>query len=191
MKREEAEQILAEAKCLNDGGWIQHSYNVANLAEKIAGLCYMDTNKAYCYGLLHDIGRRNGKMQSRHIIDGYKFMQSMGYHEEARICLTHTFQYKNIDAIYDSWDCEKEDVDFVKCFLENIEYNDFDRLIQLCDTVSLDSGYCYIEKKMVSSVIKFGFKDTTLQKWNAIFELKKYFDEKAGINIYTLFDKEQ
>ena len=100
MKREEAEQILAEAKCLNDGGWIQHSYNVAYLAEKIAGLCYMDANKAYCYGLLHDIGRRNGKMQSRHIIDGYKFMQSIGYYEEARICLTHTFQYKNIDAIY-------------------------------------------------------------------------------------------
>ncbi len=190
MNREMAEQILAETKALNDGGWIQHSYNVAYLAEKIAGLCNMDVDKAYCFGLLHDIGRRNGNMQSRHIIDGYKYMKSLGCNEEARICLTHTFQYKDIDGIYDSWDCEKEDIEFVKDYLDKVEFNDYDKLIQLCDAVSLANGFCYIEKKMVSAVRKFGFKDTTIEKWNAIFELKDYFDQKTGIDIYTLFDKD-
>lgn len=189
MERAEAEQILDEAKCLNDGGWINHSYNVAYLAEKIAALCNMDVNKAYCFGLLHDIGRRNGKMQSRHIVDGYKFLQSEGYYEAARICVTHTFQYKNVDAIYDNWDCENKDIDIVRDFLENIEYDEYDRLIQLCDALSLNDGYCYVEKKMVSSVMKFGFKDTTLQKWNAIFELKKIFDKKVGMDIYSLCGK--
>ncbi|MBQ9885901.1 MAG: HDIG domain-containing protein [Lachnospiraceae bacterium] len=188
MNREMAKQILAEAKALNDGGWIQHSYNVAHLAEKIAGLCNMDVDKAYCFGLLHDIGRRNGTMQSRHIIDGYKYMLSIGCNEEARICLTHTFQYKDIHGIYDNWDCEKEDIEFVENYLKSVEYNDFDRLIQLCDALSLSSGYCYMEKKMVSAVRKFGFKNTTIQKWNAIFDLKEFFDQKAGVDIYTLFD---
>lgn len=40
---------------------------------------------------------------------------------------------------------------------------------------------------MVNSVLKFGFKDTTISKWNAILELKEYFDSKTNSDVYSLF----
>lgn len=70
MDRQTAEKLIAEAKELNDGVWISHSYNVARLAEKIAEKAGIDSEKAYIFGLLHDIGRRNGIMQARHAIEG-------------------------------------------------------------------------------------------------------------------------
>lgn len=63
-----AEQLLQEAQKLNDGPWIVHSQYVARLAERIAQKAGLDSGKAYVLGLLHDIGRRNGKMEARHEI---------------------------------------------------------------------------------------------------------------------------
>lgn len=185
---EYAEQLLQEAQKLNDGPWISHSQYVARLAYRIAHQAGMDGEKAYILGLLHDIGRRNGQMEARHALEGYLFLSEIGFSEGARICLTHTFQYKDIEAIYDTWDCSEEEKQFIENYLENITYDDYDKLIQLCDALSLSDGYCYAEKKMVSSVMKFGFKETTLRKWKAILELKKYFDEKIKGDVYTLFE---
>lgn len=55
--------------------------------------------------------------------------------------------------------------------------------------MSLNDNYCYAEKKMVSSVCKFGFKDTTIHKWKAILDLKDYFDKKTGMDVYSLFEE--
>ena len=188
MDRITAEELLAEAENMNKGAWVEHSYRVARLAEMIAAKADMDSEKAYIYGLLHDIGRRNGNMQARHTIEGYKFLTHLDFGEGARICLTHTFQYKDVEAIYDTWDCTNEEKQFIAEYLKEITYDDYDKLIQLCDALSLANGYCYAEKKMVNSVIKFGFKDTTINKWEAILELKGYFDEKIGGDVYLLFN---
>lgn len=188
MNRRFAEEILLEAKKLNDGAWIQHSYCVAKLAEKIAQRSGMDSEKAYMFGLLHDIGRKNGNMQARHAIEGYKILSDIGFVEGAKICLTHTFQHKDIEAIYDVWDCSAEEKHFIKEYLSAVDFDDYDKLIQLCDALSLANGYCYAEKKMVNSVIKFGFKDSTISKWKAILSLKEYFDMKIGGDVYLLFD---
>ena len=147
----------------------------------------MDSEKAYVLGLLHDIGRRNGPMQAHHAIEGFQFLTHIGFDEGARICLTHTFQYKDVEAIYDTWDCNSEEKQFVAEYLESVTYNDYDKLIQICDALSLVSGYCYAEKKMVNSVLKFGFKDTTIEKWKAILKLKEYFDTKINGDVYSLF----
>lgn len=187
MNRQDAEKLIAEAKELNDGVWINHSYNVANLAEKIANKANMDSEKAYIVGLLHDIGRRRGTMQARHALEGYKYLTSLGFEDGARICMTHTFQHKDVNAIYDAWDCSADEKQFIKNYLDNVTYDDYDRLIQLCDALSLANGYCYAEKKMVSSVMNFGFKNTTLKKWKAILELKKYFDDIICEDVYHLF----
>lgn len=187
MNREYAEKIISEAQQLNNGAWIEHSYNVARLAEKIAEKSGMDSEKAYILGLLHDIGRRNGDMQARHALEGYNYLTSIGFEDGARICLTHTFQYKSIDAIYDNWDCTEEEKKFVESYLNTITCDDYDKLIQLCDALSLANGYCFAEKKMVNSVLKFGFKDTTINKWKAILQLKDYFDNKIDGDIYLLF----
>ena len=187
MDRKDAEELLSEAGRMNEGAWTEHSVNVACLAERIACKAGMDSEKAYILGLLHDIGRRNGNMQARHAIEGYQFLTDIGFDEGARICLTHTFQYKDIEAIYDIWDCNDEEKHFIAEYLENITYDDYDKLIQLCDALSLTNGYCYAEKKMVNSVLKFGFKDTTISKWKAILELKEYFDKKMNGDVYSLF----
>ncbi|MBQ6935142.1 MAG: HD domain-containing protein, partial [Clostridia bacterium] len=92
MNREYAERIISEAQQLNNDDWIEHSYNVARLAEKIAEKSGIDSEKAYILGLLHDIGRRNGDMQARHALEGYNYLTSIGFEDGARICLTHTFQ---------------------------------------------------------------------------------------------------
>ncbi len=187
MDRQTAEKLIAEAKELNDGVWISHSYNVARLAEKIANKADMDSEKAYVVGLLHDIGRRNGTMQARHAIEGFNYLTNIGFIDGARICMTHTFQYKDIEAVYDTWDCTAEEKQFIKNYLDNITYDDYDKLIQLCDALSLSNGYCYAEKKMVNSILKFGFKNTTVHKWKAILDLKEYFDNKIGRDLYSLF----
>ncbi len=187
MDKKSAEKLIEDARKMNDGAWIDHSYNVAVLAEKIAAKSDMDSEKSYILGLLHDIGRRNGNMQARHAIEGFRYLSAMNFDEAARICLTHTFQYKDIEAVYDTWDCTNEEKQFVAKYLEGIEYNDYDKLIQLCDALSLSDGYCYAEKKMVNSIIKFGFKDTTICKWKAILDLKQYFDGKCGEDVYLLF----
>lgn len=182
-----AEQLLQEAGKRNDGPWINHSQLVACLAEKIALKAGMNSEKAYVSGLLHDIGRRKGCMEARHALEGYLYLSELGFTEGARICLTHTFQYQDVEAIYDTWDCSEEEKQFIENYLKNITYDDYDKLIQLCDALSLADGYCYAEKKMVNSVMKFGFKETTLQKWEAILALKKYFDEKIQGDVYDLF----
>ena len=187
MDRQYAEKLIAEAKELNDGVWINHSYNVAHLAEKIASKANMDSEKVYIVGLLHDIGRRNGTMQARHALEGYNYLINIGFEYGARICITHTFQYKDVDAIYDTWDCSADEKQFIKEYLDNVTYDDYDKLIQLCDALSLANGYCYAEKKMVNSVLKFGFKDTTANKWKAILELKDYFDAIICGDVYSLF----
>lgn len=189
MDRKRAEEILLEAKKMNDGPWISHSRNVAILAEKIAERAGMNADKAYVLGLLHDIGRRNGNMQARHAIEGFRFLADLSFEEGARICLTHSFQYKNVEAIYDTWDCNRDEKDFLKEYLKAIRFSDYDKLIQLCDALSMPGGYCYAEKKMVNSVIKYGFKDTTIRKWKAILALKEYFDHKIDGDVYDLFEK--
>lgn len=189
MKRKQAEELLLEAKQMNDGAWISHSRNVARLAEKIAEKAGMNSEKAYVLGLLHDIGRRNGSTKARHAIDGFRYLADLSFEEGARICLTHTFQYKNVDAIYDEWDCTRDEKDFLKEYLKVIRYSDYDRLIQLCDALTFASGYCYAEKKMVNSVLQNGFKDTTVKKWKAILSLKEYFDHKIGGDVYDLFEE--
>ncbi len=182
---EEANQIFREACKLNEGDWIVHSQNVADLARKIAIKSGLDSEKAYILGLLHDIGRINGTMQARHALEGYRYMLNR-CEEVARICLTHTFQYKDVMGIYDTWDCLEEDIQMIKEYLEHITYDDYDKLIQFCDAVSLAKGYCVAEQKMVSSVLKFGFKETTVQKWKAILSLKGYWDNKISGNVYDL-----
>ena len=73
-------------------GLFNHSHNVATVAEEIAKKCKdLDPDKAYAYGLLHDIGRYPGDVGLNHIIIGHKLLLKEGLEDAARIVLTHTF----------------------------------------------------------------------------------------------------
>ena len=183
----EAEILLTKAEKLNYGVWVSHSKIAGFCARKIAEKCdNLDSHTAYVFGLLHDIGRREGITDMKHIIDGYNFMKSMGYNDNARICLTHSFPLKNIKSYTGQNDCTEEETKFITDFLTNTEYNDYDKLIQLCDALSLPQGATYIEKRLVDVTLRRGFNDLTIPKWKSFFELKDYFDKKTGIDIYKL-----
>lgn len=185
----DAEKLLIEAEKLNSGLWIAHNRTAGFCARAIAEKCdNLNPEYAYVLGLLHDIGRREGVTDMKHIIDGYRFLMSKGYDNSARICLTHSFPYKNINSYNGKNDCSEEETEFIQTFLENTEYDDYDRLIQLCDAISFPNGATFLEKRLVDVVMRRGFNDYTLQKWKAFFELKEYFDNKTQTDIYKILN---
>ena len=135
--REEAEKLVYEAEKLNPGPWGDHSRVAADCAEKIAGLCDgMDAEKAYILGLLHDIGRRFGVKHLGHVYDGYKYMLELGYDEAAKICLTHSFCVPDIHTYIGNFDITEEEQEELVTALKNCVYDDYDYLIQLCDSLA-------------------------------------------------------
>lgn len=182
-----AKSILKESGSLNPGPWIEHSIQVGRaaglIAEKIPGL---NSEVAEVLGILHDIGRRFGVTSMRHSIDGYNFLMEKGYEKAARICITHSFPYKNIDAVFGKWDCSEKEYKFAKEFLSSIQFDDYDKLIQLCDALALPEGYCLIEKRIVDVAMRHGLNPYVIDKWKATFGIQKYFESIIGKSIYTL-----
>ena len=185
--KKESESLINEARTLNNGKWIEHSINTGVAASIIASHTDdLDPDTCYIMGLLHDIGRRFGKMQLSHTIKGYNFMQSLGYSDIARINITHTFPIKDIDIIVAKWDCDESEVLFVKKYLDSIDtYDDYDRLIQLADYLLAQWLY-HTRKRMVDIGFRYGVCEKTLIKWKELFKLKEYFDKKIDKNIYRL-----
>jgi Predicted HD superfamily hydrolase involved in NAD metabolism len=184
----EAERLLSEAAELNPGAWVSHSEVAGNCAKIIARQAGLDENIAYSIGLLHDIGRRYGVTDMRHIYDGYTFLNELGYIDYSRVCLTHSFplECKDIACYIGTNDCTDEENSFMKDFLTNTDYDDYDFLIQLCDALAYSDGACYVEKRLVDVSIRKGFNEFTIFKWQQYLALKDYFDNKCGTDIYKL-----
>ena len=185
--RNESEALLHEAEALNPGPWVAHSLHVAEAAGAIAN-CHaeMDVETAYVLGCLHDIGRRAGVTGMRHVLDGYNYLIALGYQQAARISLTHPYPIKNADAAADLWDGSEEDFRFIQAYLDQIDYDRYDRLIQLCDSLALPSGFCLIEKRLVDVVLRYGTNSLTIPKWKAYFAIKDDFEREIGQSVYSL-----
>ena len=186
-RRETAEALLAEAGQMNPGPWIQHSENVAKAAQSIAAHHpEADAETAYILGLLHDIGRRVGVTDMRHILDGYTFLHEQGYFDAARVCLTHSYPIKPVDSTAGKWDGTPEEREFIREFIAACEFDVYDRLIQLCDALALPSGFCLIEKRLVDVALRHGFNKYTLERWRAFLEIQQQFDAAIGRSIYSV-----
>lgn len=184
-ERKEAERLLEEAELLNPGGWGNHSRVTAMCAEKIAALCEgMDAEKAYILGLLHDIGRRFGIKHLGHVYDGYHYMMELGYNEAARICLTHSFPTGSLEEYIGNFDIKKEEQEELREALARTEYDDYDRLIQLCDALAGAEGVISMEKRMADVRRRYG--SYPQEKWDANMGLKRLFEEKTGRDLYDI-----
>lgn len=184
---QQANEQLQTAYQKNPGPWVEHSRSVAENARRIAEHTdCIDPDTAYTMGLLHDIGRAAGVSGIRHIFDGYDRMIALGQPTIARICLTHSFPLKNIRAFQGSFDCSKQQLAFLQRFLDSCSYDNYDRLIQLCDALSLPSGACILEKRLVDVALRHGINDLSLEKWSAFLQLKQHFDRLYRCNLYTL-----
>lgn len=184
---EQAKAFLDDARQRNPGPWVEHSLVSAAEASHIAQYHpELDPAAGYTLALLHDIGRRSGVAHMRHILDGYYFLCDQGYPDAARICLTHSFPVKDTRTAFGNWDCSPEERQFVEGFLENTEYTLYDKLVQLCDYLSLPSGFCPVEKRMIDVALRYGANEYAVKKWKAVFEIKEGLEKTIGRSIYSV-----
>lgn len=187
--REEAEKLLREAEQCNPGPWGNHSRVAAHCAERIAeASADLDAEKAYVFGLLHDIGRKFGVRHLGHVSDGYSYMMSLGYDEVAKICLTHSFPNRTIDEYVGKFDTSDEELELIRTSLAKVVPDEYDSLIQLCDSLAGSEGVMEIEARMEDVRRRYG--SYSQAKWDANMALKAYFEAKTGRDIYEVVDKE-
>lgn len=184
--KKDAMNELKIAEKMNPGLWVKHSENVAKAAKIIAEHCKLDGEKAFSCGLLHDIGRRTGVSAVRHIIDGYDYAMEKGWNEVARICLTHSFPVKDIDADIGKKDISKSQYDFIKNYLDGLEYDDYDKLIILCDALADAGGFCVLGKRFIDTTRRYGIFHFSVDRWNKTYEYKEYFEKKIGKSVYKI-----
>lgn len=187
--RQEAEALLRDAENCNPGPWGDHSRTAAHCAEKIAQACAdMDPEKAYILGLLHDIGRKFGVRHLGHVSDGYTYMMSLGYDEAAKVCLTHSFNNKRVDEYIGKVDTTQEEYLLIQTRLAAVDFDEYDKLIQLCDALAGADGVLDVAQRMLDVKQRYGFYPQP--KWDSNISLKKHFEEKCGRNIYEVVEKD-
>jgi hypothetical protein len=184
---EEAQSFLAEAGQRNPGPWVAHSGFVSQAAGLLAGRHpHLDPDVSAVLGLLHDIGRRAGVTGMRHALDGYLFLREKGYDDAARICITHSFPVKSLQTEIAKVDCTELEYDFMNDFLMRVEYDDYDRLIQLCDCISLPSGFCLMEKRLIDVSMRYGVNEFSVSRWKAYLAIVQDFEKAIGQSIYRV-----
>ena len=184
---EQADAYLIEAEVMNPGQWVPHVKYVAQAAKAIADQHpTLDADAAYALGCVHDIGRRGGRMGIRHIVEGHAFMIAEGFPVAGRICLTHSYPYQDWAFDCSTWDCEPGVCEDVQAFIRDVEYDDYDRLIQLCDMLALPEGFCLLEKRMVEGALRHGTSAQLQNKWRETFEIQDRFESSIGCSIYEL-----
>jgi hypothetical protein len=112
----------------------------------------------------------------------------MGYDEVAKICLTHSFNNQTTDEYIGKFDTTAEELRLIQEELAKIAMDDYDRLIQLCDSLAGAEGVMDIEERMGDVKRRYG--SYPQDKWNCNLALKDYFEEKMGKDIYDVVDKE-
>lgn len=187
--REQAEELLREGEACNPGPWGNHCRVAAHCAEKIAQACGdMDGEKAWILGLLHDIGRKFGARHLGHVSDGYSYMMSLGYDEAAQICLTHSFHNQTTERYIGRFDTTQEETKLIEDRLKTVEMDDYDKLIQLCDSLAGAEGVLDIEERMGDVKRRYGAYPQ--EKWDSNLNLLKYFEKKTGRDIYSVVEKD-
>ena len=56
----------------------------------------------------------------------------------------------------------------------------------LCDSISLPSGFCLLEKRIVDVALRYGINEKSIPSWQARFRIKAIFEKEIGRSIYTL-----
>ena len=187
--REEVIALVRDGLACNPGPWGRHCLTAAHCAEKIASACGdMDSEKAYILGLLHDIGRKFGTRHLGHVSDGYTYMKSLGYDEVAKICLTHSFNNHTVDEYIGKFDVSQEELTLIKNKLVETVYDEYDLLIQLCDSLAGADGVLDIEERM--NDVKRRYGSYPQDKWDSNIELMHYFEKRMNQNIYLVCEKD-
>ncbi len=76
--------------------------------------------------------------------------------------------------------------DFIRDYLNNLDYDDYDKLIILCDALADANGFCILEKRFIDTTRRYGIYPFSIKRWNKTYEYKDYFEKMTGRSIYML-----
>lgn len=154
-------------------------------AENIApAAAQLDPDAAYILGAAHDIGRREGWTDAKHLIDGYRFFTARGFTDAACVCLTHSFPDQNTESYFGAWDVSSDEKAFIAQLIADTAYDEYDRLIQLCDSLALTTGFCLLERCLVDVALRYPLVPTLQENWKSRIALRQHFDQAVGGSIY-------
>ena len=194
MNKQEAENFFKKiytetGSSIDATHWWEHSHNVAIVAETLGEKLNLDSEKCYVMGLLHDIGGGLAGKQKiiRHTILGYKIMKENNIDEKiARIAITHLFILQDGSHLKQQYiNFEKNEQEFIENYLKNIEYTDYDKLIQISDLIS-GREITTIELRLFNVFSRHNIIEN-VKFVSKIKELKEYFESKIGGSIYKPF----
>lgn len=114
--------------------------------------------------ILHDVGRYAGVSSEKHLIDGYRYCIERGWEKAAQICISHAFMIQDINTSIGEFDISNNDYLFMEEFIANAVYDDYDRLVQLCDVLAMPTGFCLLEKRFVDVTIRYGIHPATVER---------------------------
>lgn len=167
----------------NFGKWVRHSYLIGKTARNIARELGMDEDVAYAIGCLHDIGKYDKDKGAKHIINGFNILRSETFFFPARIALTHSFIIKDVNSYSGKMNIGEDDKKFIEDYLYQIEYNDYDKLIQLLDG-SIKYEYLGIDERARRTKKKHGDNGYYDVKIKKLKDLEEYFNQKLKYPIY-------
>jgi putative nucleotidyltransferase with HDIG domain len=183
MERNEAIKELKLAGEMNPGPWIQHSYIVAKAAELITGKTNRyDKDKAFVYGLLHDIGRRNGYSYIKHVIDGYEYLRGKD-RKAAYICLSHSFPNRDIREYQGIIDIDAKRLNYLEQELLSSEYDYYDKLIILTDSYCSVNNYVKLECRWIDVSIRYGVNNYTVGKWKQTYKIRDEINQECNLSV--------
>ena len=164
---------------------------VARAAQTIASKCDIDSEKAFIYGEMHDIGKFFLSQEEvyKHPRLGYDMLINE-YPDIARVCILHSFASTDFSQIVNF--CHKDTVEANKIYsiIKKIKIDSYIELIQLCDKISAIDSYITIEQKLMWYQDKHHISYSDLDKYYKIplNNTKTKFDSLTGINIYKLLN---
>lgn len=171
--------------------YVFHTTGVAETAQKIAAHTPdMNPEKAYILGLLHDYGKKYDERASGrfHARAGFEELNAMGYPAAAKICLTHSFPSRDFcDEDYASYPADW--LEWAHRELAKVTYDDYDRLIQLCDMFFEGMQMVDFETRFSGIVRRYNLKPEDVENLRKNAERNlAYFEAKTGVGIYQLLN---
>ena len=165
--------------------WILHSIYVGLAARRIAHEIGVDEDFALTIGYMHDIGRMIS--HENHVIEGYNYLNSLGFHNVSRYCITHSYIDNIIFSTAGGGPKDSDSYEFINSYLKSIRVNVYDNIIQLCDLFCLETGFTTFEKRILDITERKGVYPNSKEHYNSIIKLKNKMEFIMGKSIYELF----
>jgi hypothetical protein len=85
-----------------------------------------------------------------------------------------------------AYEPKTEQVKAIKAYIMNCEADDYDRLIQLCDSLAVDYGFVILEKRFVDVTRRYGIMEDYIRGWETAFAIKEAFEKEMGCSVYDV-----